>query len=65
MRTAFAGVFLYTGSVNLQFIFMVIFYFGGLFTVVLTAYLMLFSIVVWFICEVAADEKMVFVPSDI
>jgi hypothetical protein len=44
---------------------MVIFYFGGLFTVVLTAYLMLFSIVVWFICEVAADEKMVFVPSDI
>lgn len=65
MRTAFAGVFLYMRSVKLQFIPMMIYYFGGLFTVVLTAYLMIFSIVVGLICEKAADEKVIPIPSEI
>ena len=65
MRTAFAGVFLYMRSVKIQFIPMMIYYFGGLFTVVLTVYLMVFSIVVGLICEKAADEHVIPVPSEI
>lgn len=64
MRTALAGVFLYMRSVKLPFIPVMIYYFGGLYTVVLTAYLIVFSLVVGLICEAAADENVIPIPSE-
>ena len=62
MRTALAGVFLYMRSVKIPFIPVMIYYFGGLYTVVLTTYLIVFSILVGIICEAAADENMIPAP---
>lgn len=51
MRTALAGVFLYARSVKLPFIPVMIYYFGGLYTTVLTAYLILFSVIMGLLIE--------------
>jgi uncharacterized membrane protein YraQ (UPF0718 family) len=56
MRTALAGVFLYMRSVKLPFIPVMIYYFGGLYTAVLTFYLIVFSVLTGVVCE-AADRQ--------
>ena len=57
MRTALAGVFLYTRSVKLPFIPLMVYYFGGLYTVVLTTYLIIFSVVTGMVCDAAAGTE--------
>ena len=57
MRTAFAGVFLYMRSVKLPFMPVMIYYFGGLYTAVLTIYLIVFSVVVGLVCEAAVGKE--------
>ncbi|KAF1077232.1 permease [Methanogenium sp. MK-MG] len=57
MRTALAGVFLYMRSVKLPFIPVIIYYFGGLYTAVLTAYLIVFSVLVGLVCEAAEGDE--------
>ncbi|TAJ45393.1 hypothetical protein [Methanofollis fontis] len=51
MRRAFTGAFLYARSIKLPLIPLMIYYFGGLYTAVLTAYLILFSVVSGLVCE--------------
>jgi uncharacterized membrane protein YraQ (UPF0718 family) len=51
MRIAFSGVFLYMRSVKLPFIPLMIYYFGGAFTAVVTFYLIVFSILAGICCE--------------
>ena len=51
MRIAFTGIFLYMRSVKLPFIPLMIYYFGGAFTAVLTLYLILFSFFAGILCE--------------
>ena len=53
MRIAFSGVFLYMRSVKLPFIPLMIYYFGGAFTAVLTMYLIVFSVFAGICCEKA------------
>jgi len=53
MRIAFSGVFLYMRSVKLPFIPLMIYYFGGAFTAVVTFYLIVFSILAGICCEKA------------
>ena len=55
MRTAFSGVFLYMRSVKLPFIPLMIYYFGGAFTAVVTFYLIIFSILAGICCEKAVQ----------
>ncbi|MDE4908768.1 hypothetical protein L0665_09130 [Methanogenium marinum] len=64
MRTALAGVFLYTRSVKLPFIPVMIYYFGGLYTAVLTTYLIVFSVLTGIVCEVAEGKEETPVPKD-
>ncbi len=55
MRIAFSGVFLYMRSVKLPFIPLMIYYFGGAFTAVVTFYLIVFSILAGICCEKAVQ----------
>ena len=64
MRTALAGVFLYMRSVKLPFIPVMIYYFGGLYTAVLTTYLIVFSVIVGLVCEKAVGKEEIHVPMD-
>ncbi|MBT8506834.1 hypothetical protein AZH53_00095 [Methanomicrobiaceae archaeon CYW5] len=48
------GVFLYMRSVKLPFIPLMIYYFGGAFTAVLTLYLIIFSFFAGICCEKAS-----------
>ena len=64
MRTALAGVFLYMRSVKLPFIPVMIYYFGGLYTAVLTTYLIVFSAIVGLVCEKAVGKEDIHVPMD-
>lgn len=64
MRTALAGVFLYMRSVKLPFIPLMVYYFGGLYTAVLTTYLIAFSIAVGIVCETAAGNKEIATSKD-
>jgi uncharacterized membrane protein YraQ (UPF0718 family) len=51
MRTALAAAFLYNRAVKVPLLPLMIFYFGIAFTVVLTAYMIVFSIVIGMITE--------------
>ncbi|WFN34473.1 permease [Methanogenium sp. S4BF] len=64
MRTAFAGTFLYIRSIKLPLLPMMIFYFGGLYTTVLTAYLIVFSVIVGMICEAAEGNPEIPASAD-
>jgi uncharacterized membrane protein YraQ (UPF0718 family) len=64
MRTALAGVFLYMRSVKLPFMPVMIYYFGGLYTAVLTIYLIGFSVVVGLICEAADGKEIIPGPTE-
>jgi len=55
MRTALAAVFLYNRAVKVPLLPLMIFYFGIAFTAVLTAYMILFSIVVGAVTERLVD----------
>jgi len=64
MRTALAGVFLYMRSVKLPFIPVMMYYFGSLYTAVLTVYLILFSVLVGLVCEAAVGKEDIPVHKD-
>lgn len=57
MRTALAGVFLYTRSVKLPLLPLMVYYFGALYTAVLSTYLIIFSVACGMVCEAATKIK--------
>lgn len=56
MKTALAATFLYNRAVKVPLLPLMIYYFGIAFTVVLTAYMVLFSVAVGMITEWLADR---------
>ena len=57
MRTALAGVFLYTRAVKLPLLPLMVYYFGALYTAVLSTYLIIFSVACGLVCEVVTGTK--------
>ena len=57
MRTALAGVFLYTRAVKLPLLPLMVYYFGGLYTAILSTYLIIFSVACGLVCEVVTGTK--------
>lgn len=64
MRTALAGVFLYTRSVKLPLLPLMVYYFGVLYTTVLSTYLIIFSVACGMVCEAATKNKDIPVLKD-
>lgn len=57
MRTSLIAAFLYNRAVKIPLLPVIIYYFGGLFTLVLTGYMIIFSIVNGFIVERIGGKK--------
>lgn len=57
MRTSLIAAFLYNRAVKIPLLPVIIYYFGGLFTFVLTGYMIIFSIVNGFMVERIGGEK--------
>lgn len=57
MRTALAGVFLYTRAVKLPLLPLMVYYFGVLYTAVFSTYLIIFSVASGMVCEAATKYK--------
>lgn len=57
MRTSLIAAFLYNRAVKIPLLPLMIYYFGGLFTFVLTGYMIIFSIVNGFMVEKIGGEK--------
>ncbi|SDW16437.1 hypothetical protein [Methanohalophilus halophilus] len=57
MRTSFMGTFLYNRSVKLPLLPIMIYYFGFIYTLILTIYIILTSIIVGYLTELIVDDE--------
>jgi uncharacterized membrane protein YraQ (UPF0718 family) len=57
MRTSFMGTFLYNRSVKLPLLPIMIYYFGFIYTLILTVYIVLTSVIVGYLTELIADDE--------
>ena len=55
MKTGLAAAFLYNRAVKVPLLPLMVFYFGVAFTVVLTVYMIIFSVVVGYLTELVVD----------